>query len=507
MVQSDVENISELVPATRRGYIGPKWRVVRPLKNLRVTPARFSHPYDTTNAYILNDDLEALRADMTPAQRLHYAKCRKMRNIFNNTIDTDKVESITYSTSPNSTARFTTQEEVEEYFVEELENMSDTDLMCIYFHVGGRGNGDQYEWMNIGTPGKIDAYSLFQRIIELGKHVLIILDGPVPTRFGRSLKCPYSAFEIIHTSGPALNSAGHPYTYDLTEAIDRALPQITAEPEKLKHRKSIPQILARERSLWNNPQRQWTNKTKFNSTESVVRFCVEPADVALLGKIRIHGCEIQGDWSPVHGARPGDDEDDNDDHDSGNEGGDDDSDDETRPPPPKRQRGRKIQSKAIPKKSMASKTSKTKPVKAMAKTSKTRKTTTFKTTTTTKSTGRSRGGRKKNTSRSSATVANDMPLLNLRDSSVPLETDDEALITPQEEEEPYSFFKREASSIMLSNDDEMKQESDIEIVSSNVREPAPRGGNMMFVSDSEDDGAVEFVSMHHQTIDIDSDGD
>nr|OQO17187.1 hypothetical protein B0A51_15074 [Rachicladosporium sp. CCFEE 5018] len=501
-----MERISTSVPTTRPGFVGPRWRIVRPLKNLRDTPAQFSRPYDYTYAYILNDIPPEDDRDLNNAQRDHRTKCDNMRFVFEEVIDTDNIESITFGTGPNSTARFTSNAQLQAFFVSELEGRDEKDLTVIYLHASARGNGDQ---MNASAPGRIDAFALFETIIDQEKNVLIILDGPMPTRFGRRLDCPHSSFEIMHTSGPLLNAAGNPYQYHLTEAIHRTLPLLTAGSWRMKHRKSIPQILARDKSIWNNPQRQWTAKTKSNSTESIVRFCVEPDDVALLGKIRIHGCEIQGNWCPVTGDAPTDD--DGDDHDSGNEGGDDDSDGETQPLtlPHKRQRGRKAHPQPTPKKARATKSTKTTKVAKTTKTAKPAKKGGVRASkaTTSKATGRKRGGRNKTIELSAPTI-NNFSLLNLRDSSVPPETDDEALITPKEEEEPYQYFKREPS-ILLSDDDDMKMESDIEVLSFNVGPPPLRGDELLFVSESEkndDDDDVQFVSMHRQTINIDSDG-
>ncbi|OQO04772.1 hypothetical protein B0A48_09696 [Cryoendolithus antarcticus] len=507
------ERISTSVPTTRRGFIGPKWRISRPIKNLKDTPPQFSRPYDYTYAYILNDIDPDDDRDLTNAQREHRTNCDNMRYIFNEVIDTDNLESVTFGTGPNSTADYTSNAQLQAYFVRELSKMDDRDLVVIYLHASARGNGDQYEWMNASAPGRIDAFALFETIIDQEKNVLIILDGPMPTRFGRKLDCPHSSFEIMHTSGPLLNAAGGPYQYHLTEAIHRTLPLLMAGTWKIRHRKSIPQTLARDKSLWNNPQRQWTAKTKSNSTESIVRFCVEPDDIALLGKIRIHGCEIQGDWCPVTGAAPTDD--DGDDHDSGNEGGDDDSDGVNNPYPLKRQRGRKAHPQPTAKKSRVRKattttkkghTSAARSTAAKNTSARSAKPTAGKKASASKRTGRERGGRNKTTALSAPTI-NDLPLLNLRGSSIPPETDDEALITPKEADDPYQFFKREPS-ILLSDDDDMKMESDIEVVSFTVGPPPLRGDELLFVSESEkndDDDDVHFVSMRRDTVNIDSD--
>ncbi|KAK4899126.1 hypothetical protein LTR27_003356 [Elasticomyces elasticus] len=235
-------------------------------------------PYPTIKLYVVGDRDRAVALpefDGKPIKTPHEKKVDLMYNLFAKHTNADiiSVRFPTGSTAADWTA----------YWKHELNKHPEDALIIIYFH-GLAGGRTEYNFNMPGFPhNKANAHELI-KIANCSKtDCTFLLDCHIKTRFPRPWSNDKNNVELIARGQVLQDHRGNvlPDKGDFTESLVRNLENfatgIGSHFESVKKPRSIPEVLAKDKSMYSNPVRPaWFDRTRYKDKKVVCRVKISP---------------------------------------------------------------------------------------------------------------------------------------------------------------------------------------------------------------------------------------
>lgn len=253
--------------------------------------------YRTHTMYILDDQQgDAPVADLDLAA--HYARCADFAEFFQ-IYSVYEVRSISFP--PDST-----QEQFTEFIDEILGNKGSDDHVIFVYFGKAYGEDENYMWQFRGAPDHpINAHDFIHQVNHTDIDVLFILDCFIQTRPTKPWSRDHAMTEIFAMNTGMHNEDGErirhrgDYAVSIIEYVGKYFNRLQERgpPKKDRAMRSIPEILMKDKEMYDNTIRLWFAHPKPSNTPSeddpIWRFKCDPVKISRGEKFKFYGLHIQ----------------------------------------------------------------------------------------------------------------------------------------------------------------------------------------------------------------------